>query len=121
MDEKQLLKLSTLISVVGVIIIYAISMEIEVPTTKISEISKDRNGEILRTCGAVSSTAQSQKGTLFIKLTDEKTIDIVFFPDVAEGLGAYILRKGDSVCVTGEVGIYKQKVEIIGNKYEKVI
>ena len=73
-------------------------------------------GEFVKICGNVTYKYISQKGTLFLKLYDKETIDVVFFNDVATDVSAYNISVDDYQCVSGTISIYKGKLEIIAKK-----
>lgn len=119
MNEKDIIKLSLVISVIGIMIIYGMALILEPPLVKIVDITKDMSGEQVKVCGEITSKYKSDKGTLFLKIKDIKELSVVFFKENAEGLNAYDLESGEEICVEGNIEIYKNELEIIGDKFEK--
>ena len=111
MDEKQITKIAFFVAIIGIIIIFLLSTEIQPKTISIPNITQDMMGEVVRVCGEITDNSTAE-GNLFFKLRDENNneIDVVFFNK------APITTK--NVCIEGEISLYKQKLEIIGKKYE---
>lgn len=120
MDENKVLKLSLIISIIGIVVIYSMALVLEAPFVEIVDLNKNMIGEYIKVCGAVTSTHVSEKGTFFLKIKDYKELDAIFFKEFVEGLNAYDSEIGEKICIEGNLETYKGELEIIGNKFEVV-
>lgn len=110
MEEKTLLKLALICSLVGIIALFFISERIEIKEKNINEINKDNIGEDIKIKGIVSKSTDKGK-IILLDIVQPETITIVLFKD-----SDFNISTGTKVEVTGELDEFNGKIEIIGNE-----
>lgn len=108
--EKNLLRLSIIVSLVGLLFLYLYATEISLePITKIDTIPVDSTVTIQ---GRVSKVS-NQDTIAFLEVDNEKIeqTTVILFKD-----HDVWIHEGDVVEITGTVEEYEGKQEIIGNK-----
>ena len=111
MDEASLVKMSLLCAVMGLIAVSVVSLNVTGGVIGIGDITPEFEGRVVKVCGNITSKFTSQKGHVFFTLYDGEAMDVVVFNNTAHKVLA--VDKGDSVCITGDVGIYKGELEVI--------
>lgn len=113
MDDSRLLIVALLASTIGLfILIFVSAAQGPMP---ISEIAPENIGSKVVVEGSVSETFTTPDGHLFFQLADStKSIKIVAFSDVAEGLAC--VEDGVQTQVRGMVDEYRSGLEIIVSK-----
>ncbi len=113
----NILKISIIVAIIGVISLFLISRILTEETIEISEL---KIGQIERISGMVTSVYISRDDHVFLKLADNTgEITIVAFKNsnIDE---AYDLEVGEEVSVLGRVDEYKGKMEIIAKEIRKI-
>ncbi|OIO62485.1 hypothetical protein COY26_03255 [Candidatus Woesearchaeota archaeon CG_4_10_14_0_2_um_filter_33_10] len=110
MEEKTLLKLALICSLVGIIALFFISERIEIKEKNINEINKDNIGEDVRIKGIVSRSTDNGK-IILLDIVQPETITIVLFKDTD-----FNISTGTKVEIIGEIDEFNGKMEIIGNE-----
>lgn len=124
MNEKDLVKISLIVSMAGIIIIYAFSRASTPEALTIGDLQALTLGDNVKVCGVITKTFTSEKGTFFIELSDPDdagvNVSAVYFPDNAKALGISELgvNKGSQACVSGVLDEYEGSREIIGKDLE---
>jgi len=119
-SDSQLMKLSLAIAVIGIIILFFIVQLTELLVVRITEINEAMSGQNIITEGKVSSFS-TKEGHIFLTLSDEREIKIVMFKDRAEENEiAYELKNDDKIRVEGKVSIYRDELEVIAEKIERI-
>lgn len=117
MEEKFVRNISIICSIAGLSLLFFISKSMELPQTKVNQITVDDIGMNARLCGNIISKSVSKNQHVFLKLQDETgIIDIVAFNSSAKSLGAYDVEKNDNVCIVGQVNEYQDKLEVIAKE-----
>lgn len=109
----DILKISILVSVVGVVLLFLISA---VFTEELTEISELKIGQMERISGMVTSVYVSRDSHVFLKVADNTgEITVVAFKNsnIDE---AYDLELGEEVSVLGRVDEYEGELEIIAKE-----
>jgi len=115
MKEKDLRTISIICSLLGLIILFFVSKNLESVRTNIGKITIDDVGKRLRVCGNITST-HSSKGHVFFDLEDSTgNIDIVVFNSTKIDQE---FEKNQQICILGTVTEYKSSLEIIADKVE---
>ncbi len=106
MEDSLLVKISLLISIIGLISIFLI---INFSITKLTLIPNidDSSKSYIRTYGIVESIKVHDKITL-VTISSKNLIDILIFDNIS-------LNVGDSIFVEGQLKEFKGKNEIIAN------
>ena len=117
LTDKSLMKLSFIVSVVGIIALLIFVQFIEPKRINPGEL--DNNvGNIVTVSGMIMSYSQNT-GNVFIDLGN--STKIVMFSTEAERMPAvYYLRAGDNVSVTGKVQFYRGTAELIAKSIRKI-
>ena len=113
----DILKISIITAVIGVILLFVITQVFKEETIKIEDL---KLGQIERVSGMVTSVYVSRNMHVFLKVADNTgEVDVVIFENhnIDE---AYDLEVGDEVSVLGRVDEYKGKVEIIAKEIERI-
>ncbi len=110
--DKQLMKVSLVLAVVGLFGLAVIAYYIEPPEVSIASISDTYLGKVVGVKGVVSGISKSadiqEKETLFFTLTDSTgRIKVVNFNNKID------LKDGSIVSVIGKLSFYENKYEII--------
>lgn len=110
MKENTLLKIALICSLIGLFILYFISIKIEVKDYKPSLLNKNIGGDV-KLIGTVTKITD-RGNVVFIEVKQQSPITIVLFTDDNN----LKLKNGDNVEVIGEVQEYNGKNEIIAQK-----
>ncbi len=114
MDEKTLLKIGLIITIVGITILYFISGKIDIEEKTISKITAENIGEDVKIKGTVSRVTDLD-AVMIIDISQPNYMTAVLFKD-----GEINIKKGDYVEITGEIDEYEGEYEIIGNKVKVI-
>ena len=110
MEEKTLLKIAFIFSIVGVMALFLISENIRPQEMKTSEIRCTDAGKDIKIHGKVTGVDEKED-VVIITLAQEETIKLIAFRD-----GKLNLQKGQKIEAEGEVRDYKGNLEIIADK-----
>ena len=110
MQEKTLIRLSLIITVLGLsfLLVYGQSLDLEATADLETSIAAEK----VAMKGTVKNLKVTDKA-VFFELEGEKIVstDIILFPE-----SSIYLREGDHVELTGQVEDYKGKKELIAEK-----
>lgn len=112
MNEKNLLTIALVCSLIGILTLFYISNTVELEEKSISELDAVEAGQNVRVKGVISQAKDLDK-IMLIDVVQPQTINVMIFKD-----GNISLNKGDFVELIGELREYKGKKEIIANKIE---
>lgn len=110
MKESILLKIALICSLVGVLILFFISDNVEPKEKAISKIEMEAVGEDIKLKGYVSKITDLEK-VMFVEITQPEKITVVLFKK-----DNITLYEGSYVEVLGEIDEYSGKMEVIGNR-----
>ena len=111
MNEKSLLKLALIISLVGLVLLFVISKNIEINDTTIEKITNEEiEGDVV--IKGIVKEITERSGTTFIIITQQSEIEVIVFSNDVN------LSKGDNVEIIGSVSEYQNQKEIIADKIE---
>lgn len=113
MEEKTLLRLSMIVGIFGVILLYLISSNLELPSTQ--NLQGIEEGKTVKIQGKIGKVTNINK-TLFLEVLNEKIerTPVILFKQ--EDIN---LKPGDYVEITGTLETYQGEKEVIGNKVVK--
>jgi RecJ-like exonuclease len=107
-NEKDLLKISLISSLIGILLLFILTYEMKVNFYEINSLSKDNIDDAVRIKGIVESFAETP-GLYIVTIKDDTgAITVVIFKD--ESLN---LQKGMELEIIGTVTEYNNKLEII--------
>ena len=111
MQEKTLLKIALITSLVGILILLIILDKIDVSSSNINAINKTLNNKQAKIKGEITRITETP-GLYIINVKDNTgNIDVIVFKE--EKLE---LEKGDIVQIEGQVTEYQGKMEVIAKK-----
>ncbi len=110
MKESILLKIALICSLVGVLILFFISDNVEPKGKAISKINMENVGEDIKLKGYISKITDLEK-VMFIEITQPEKIDVVLFKK-----GNITLYEGSYVEILGEIDEYGGEMQVIGNR-----
>lgn len=114
MNRKQLYKISIFLSVIGLTLMYASSLYLQLDNVEIGQIEKSWTGKTLKVTGTAENVTKSG-GNLFMDVKDSTgSILVVEFDSKSS------VKEGDAVNVTGHVALYEGKLEIIAKEVKTV-
>lgn len=108
MKETALLKVSLIVSLLGILLLLFIVQKIDVSPSIISQIDQNTAGSTATITGIVSEVTTSNKTVIFNVAQLDKMM-VVVFDNIS-------LQKGDYVEVTGKIQEYNGKPELIADK-----
>ena len=114
MKERVLFKISLIGAVLGVLILYLVSLQSGLDESLISELGNFDDEDDVKIVGVVTRVTEKEK-VAFLEVAQEevKSITVVLFKD--ENIS---LVEGDYVEIEGSLETYRGEKEIIGNKVE---
>lgn len=112
MEEKLLLSIAVISSLIGIGVLFYISSAISIDQTVIDRI--DEIGSDVSVVGQITGITKTEKTTI-IELSQKQDILVLLF-----GESEIALKKGDLIEVTGEVKEYEGKKEIVASKVRLV-
>ena len=114
MDDKTLLRIALIGSILGIVALFFISSEVGVTQQVISTLDEVPAGQEVEVTGVVLRAVDKDK-VMFLEIAEEKIekTTVVLFKR-----GNISVSEGDVVTVTGSVEEYEGKNEVIGNKVE---
>jgi DNA/RNA endonuclease YhcR with UshA esterase domain len=113
MDEKTLLKIAIIISIVGLAALFFVSSKVETEEKIIDNIDMTDIEKDIRIRGIVSDVVDLEK-VMILEVSQPKAITVVVFKD-----GNISLKEGDIVRITGSVDEYEGEPEIIADEIIK--
>ena len=117
MKERTITKLGLLCSLTGLVSLYVTAAQLRPTVTPIAKLNDDFVGTRVMVTGEVIGLREHRDGHLFLKLKDESggVISVPVFARVYSKLSEPI-ELLDVVQVTGEVGKYRDELQIVPNK-----
>ena len=112
MQEKTLLKVALIVSLIGLLVLYLISDNIEIKEKTLEKITLENKDEMVKVKGIVSRITDTEKVTI-MEVTQPAEITIVLFK--AENKATPI-EEGNEVEVIGKVDDYEGNLEIIAQR-----
>jgi aspartyl/asparaginyl-tRNA synthetase len=115
MNEKLFTRVSVLLAVSGLIGLFIYVNVVEFDSLDVNSITYDDVGNAVKVCGNVSEKYISKNNHLFFRLSDETGgIKVVVFNSTVGKLDVDVkeLKDGDSLCVLGNVDVYKDELEV---------
>ncbi|MBS3097612.1 hypothetical protein J4209_02335 [Candidatus Woesearchaeota archaeon] len=116
MKEKTLLKIALICSVVGIAILYAVSLNISINEKTIDEINKGDIGEKVKIKGVLTKVSDTEN-VVFLEITQAQNMDVIIFKDKGQILN---LTEGNYVEIIGKIEEYEGKREVIADRVRVV-
>lgn len=122
MKDEELLKLSFLVSTVGLGLLFYISLNYEESIESISQLDYDDVGNRAAVTGVILSKSTHKDGHVFLKMGDSSgQIRVVLFDSYVEKLGMSqleCLQVNGSLWARGRVEEYRGSLEIVPRQKE---
>jgi DNA/RNA endonuclease YhcR with UshA esterase domain len=109
MQEKNLLKLALIFSLIGILLLFFISSKLEVDDKIISQLDENDIDSNVRLDGVVTDF-KNKGSVILIDVAQLEKIQVVVFNS------NFTLNKGDSVEIIGKIGEYEGNNQIIADK-----
>ncbi len=113
MEDKHLLLISLVFSLIGLGVLLVVGDYVDVNTTKIADVLELPVETAVKVQGSISQVYAKKETTFFQVKDASDSIAVVIFEKVP-------LQNGASVMVEGKVTKYKGKMEIIATKVTSV-
>ncbi|MFQ6136398.1 MAG: exodeoxyribonuclease VII large subunit [Candidatus Hydrothermarchaeales archaeon] len=117
MNDSELLKISLLVSTIGLIMLFAISSYSQPPLVKISEITYDDVGGYVIVNGKIIKKSVHRDGHIFLDIADETgKMKVVIFSGTANTIKnetLSCLKVGNTLNVKGKVDEYRGALEMV--------
>jgi len=110
MDDKTLLRIALVCSLLGIFILYLVSDNINVDERSISKINKDNVDEYVKIKGKVSKITDLEK-VMFIEVIQPSSMTVVVFKE--ENIS---LNEDDYIEVIGKTEDYEGEMEVIAHR-----
>lgn len=126
LSKNFLLILSLFTSIVGLILIYFASVNIEPQKIEISDITADLEGRRIVTTGYLVEKREHEDGHLFLTISDSKTkIQVPLFSDYMKSLNEIGITEedfqlNDKISVKGVIENYKGRLQIMPKSLDDV-
>lgn len=109
MQEKNLLRVAILCSIIGILILIIISKNIEPQKLNINQITKEHIGQPIQTEGTIFSIKTAEEFTILEIKDKTGKIKVMAFQNLT-------LTKNNKVLIEGTVKEYKDELEIEADK-----
>ena len=125
-SKNYLVLISLLTSIIGLILIYLASVNLEPQEIQISDITADMEGRKLLTTGHLTEKRVHENGHLFLTISDDKSkLQVPLFSDFMKNLNQKGITKddfdiGDKISVQGTLENYKGTLQIIPKSLDDV-
>ena len=111
MKENQLLRISIIFSLIGILILFYLTGSLEPRAYEINSLTKDNIDDVVKVNGRVSSFSETP-GLYLINLKDDTVmITVVVFKD-----DELELMEGMEIEIVGQVTEYQDRLELIAKE-----
>jgi len=112
MQEKTLLKIALIFSLVGIILLFIFSNNVSIKEINIGKINEEDLDTTVKIIGRIEKVSDTEK-VIFLTIGQEKieTIPVLLFKD-----SNISFAPGDYVEITGTLEDYEGEKEVIANK-----
>ena len=107
MNENQILKISFIVAVIGLIALYFLS-NVEITDTTIEKINNEDIGNTIKINGRIAQVINKDTITI-LKIVQENDVEVVAFDDIK-------VKEGMQVEVIGRVDEYNDKSQIVAEE-----
>ncbi len=114
MNEKTLLKIALIITILGLVFLVILSQLIKVGESPIAKITKEALEEDVKLTGKITKMSETNN-TIFLQIQSQDSISVIVFRDETVDL-----RQNDVVEIEGTVEDYQGNLEIVANKIRVV-
>ena len=116
MEEKTLLKIALIISLLGLLGLYMVSENVEIKEKTIEKITLENKDEFVRLGGIVNKVYKADKA-LIIEIMQPQKITVVLFNNENKTTK---ISEGNEVEIFGKVDEYEGKMEVIADRVRVV-
>ena len=116
MKEQTLLKIALITSLLGLLILYLISGNIEIKEKDIEKITIENKDEFVKLRGFVNKVIDTEKVTI-MEIIQPQQMTVVLFKDKNETMP---IQQGNEIEIFGKVDEYEGSLEIIADRLRVV-
>ena len=116
MKEQTLLKTALITSLLGLLVLYLISDNIEIKEKNIEKITFENKDEFVKLRGIVSKVIDTERVTI-MEITQPQQITVVLFKNENKTMP---IQQGNEIEIFGKVDEYEGKLEIIADRLRVV-
>ena len=118
MNDESLQRLSLVLSLLGLLGLFLLSICLEPTKVSIKEIDESLLGKFIVTSGYVTKIREHEAGHVFLTLENESSIKVVIFANTARKNKATLekIRKGSKIEVVGKLVEYKGELELVAKE-----
>ena len=110
MDDATITKTALIVGVIGIILLYFVSSNVQVEEKKISELYLLEDSDDVLVKGTIINLNKREKVT-YLELSQQSTVKVIVFDD-----RNLTINKGDTIEVLGKISDNGEEKEIIANK-----
>ena len=110
MKEKTLLKISIILGVLGVFVLFILSQTLEMPISSIKDASELSAGKV-RFKGRLERVQREEKFML-LQISEPRTIEVIFF-------GVANFSENSTLEITGSISSFRGSKRIISEKVKE--
>lgn len=108
-------KLVIVFSLLGVCILYGISVYVEPPYVPLDEVTA-HEGTFVRTKGVITDLSVTRSGNMLVRIVDNQTELLIVINSAYKGEGSLNLSYGDEIEVEGRVQVYQGEYELVADE-----
>ncbi|MFA5142382.1 MAG: hypothetical protein WC471_05425 [Candidatus Woesearchaeota archaeon] len=112
MQEKTLLKLAVVSSIIGLIILFVMSSFTQLDNTDISKLTSLDVDKTLKVTGIITKISQTEQTTM-LEIAQHNRMPVLIFDT------NLTLNKGDEVEIIGKAQDYNGELELIADRIER--
>ena len=116
MKEKTLLKIALITSLLGLLILYLISGNIEIKEKNIEKITIENKDEFVKLRGFVNKVIDTEKVTI-MEIIQPQQMTVVLFKNENKTMP---IQQGNEIEIFGKVDEYEGSLEIIADRLRVV-
>lgn len=114
MKDKLLLYTASIVSIVGLFMLFLIMFLYTPEEKKISEINDDMLGKKITVSGKISDIKNSKNSTVLIKIIQECTLDVTAFGNINN----YNISNSSNIIITGRLQEYNGRKSLVADKIQ---
>ena len=118
MKESTLLRISLIITFIGIAFLYILTDNIEIAEKTIDKITIEDADEYVKMAGILTKISETDK-VYFLEMAQAQAISIIVFKG-QNNETKLDLQKGNSVEIIGKIDEFEGKMNIIGNRVRKI-
>ncbi|MBI2971161.1 MAG: exodeoxyribonuclease VII large subunit [Candidatus Aenigmarchaeota archaeon] len=118
LSDSQVMKVSLVVSVVGLVALFLVTLDLEPNKVSLNEITDSMVGQRIQASGMIKALSVKE-GTVFFTLVNGSELNIVVFEKDARRGKFNETTNGENVTVDGTLNFYRGELELIATKVYK--